>query len=66
MTMPLSDLQTAAVTEVLASEVLQDIWAQPPQHPSQRHEDSGRGPWPAWWSSRIYRTVQKHRRVEER
>jgi Phage integrase family/Phage integrase, N-terminal SAM-like domain len=52
-----ADLEAAAGAAVLASEVLQDIWAQPPPRASQRHENSGRGQWRAWWSARIYRTV---------
>jgi hypothetical protein len=65
MTMLLSDLQTAAVIEVLASEVLQDIWAHhhniPPNATKTRAEAHGqRGGHPG------YTELRKRRRVQER
>ena len=66
MTKPAQNGEAAAGAGVLASEVLQDIWGQASRYAPQHYENSGRDEWRARWPGWIYRTVRKHRRVQER
>lgn len=59
-------IMAVAAAAVLASKALQDIWARPSRRALQRHENSGRSKWRASGSAPLYRTVRKHRRVQER
>ena len=66
MTKPAQNGEAAAGAGVLASEGLQDIWGQASRYASQHHANSGRDEWRAWWPGWIYRTVRKHRPVQDR
>src|SRR5438093_5522564 len=66
MTKPAQNGEAAAGAGVLASEGLQDIWGQASRYASQHHANSGRDEWRARWPGWIYRTVRKHRPVQER
>jgi len=61
-----SDVVTTAGAPMLPSGASQCIWASLPRHTLQRHENSSRLRSPSARSARIYGTVRKDRRVQDR